>query len=119
MSADRGARPRRFSAASKASGSSRIQRMSNMTARDSVRDRANPATYKARPAALSTSDSPASPKICPRNPGLSLTIDRKSVVSGKSVSGRVDLGGSRSIKKQNTTQAPQYDDSSTKKKMQN
>src|SRR3546814_19328106 len=31
------------------------------------------------------------------------SIDRKSVVSGKSVSVRVDLGGRRSIKKKNTT----------------
>src|SRR3546814_18094386 len=34
--------------------------------------------------------------------------DRKSVVSGKSVSVRVDIGGRRMIKKQNRQPAPQY-----------
>src|SRR3546814_15477002 len=46
---------------------------------------------------ISTSTSPSAPffrRCTPR------TIDRKSVVSGKSVSDRVDLGGRRIIKKQ-------------------
>src|SRR3546814_13542635 len=34
--------------------------------------------------------------------GFTRALDRKSVVSGKSVSVRVDLGGRRIIKKQNT-----------------
>ena len=39
---------------------------------------ANRATYTARPGALSTPDSPESPKICPRNPALSLTVRAKA-----------------------------------------
>src|SRR3546814_11605972 len=44
----------------------------------------------------------------PADGGSGSSVDRKSAVSGKSVSVRVDLGGRRSIKKQktyNTTEA--------------
>src|SRR3546814_11447130 len=43
--------------------------------------------------------------------GLLLLVDRKSVVWGKSVSVRVDLGGRRIIKKKNKTQNTDIDTS--------
>src|SRR3546814_11864263 len=44
-----------------------------------------------------------------------LGVDRKSVVQGKSVSVRVDLGGSRIIKKKNILHSrPQYHDTHSK-----
>src|SRR3546814_16948125 len=42
-------------------------------------------------------------------PGIDVFRDRKSVVSGKSVSVRVDLGGRRIIKKKNRHRVYRYD----------
>src|SRR3546814_16121186 len=46
-------------------------------------------------------------RIGPDRPALEAELDRKSVVEGKSVSVRVDLGGSRIIQKKTQTETQQ------------
>src|SRR3546814_11578556 len=57
---------------------------------------AMPAAYNHRHPAVGWSPTPPTASACPT------MIDRKSVVEGKSVSVRVDLGGRRIIKKKKT-----------------
>src|SRR3546814_18847136 len=61
-----------------------------------------PGTFSSAFSTRPTQEAQVMPSIC-RRKRWSGTLDRKSVVSGKSVSVRVDLGGRRIIKKKHTT----------------